>query len=193
MRSVTTELWAVEGWLTVGLIAAGAAPVANAFDSTVRLSVPAALLPDDWPGTSPRMGITLDHSGTVGLTLHPDGVDRAWAALASLPSALVGSAALVLLMAVVATAARTSPFTPRAARLLSWAGSVTLFGGLVAVGVEGVAAAHLVSPSVSAFTGATTMISQHWTVWTVVGIGLSGLAAVLRRGTRIQDELSEVI
>jgi hypothetical protein len=194
-RNLTTELWTVEGFLAAALIAAGATPVASVFDDTVRLSVPAALLPADWPGTSPQTStpMVLDHGGTVGLTLHPSGVDRMWTTLAALPSALATSAVLILLMVVVAIALRTSPFTSRAAGVLSWAGVVALFGGLAALAIEGVAAAHLVSVSASALTGATTMISQHWITCLVAGIGLSGLAAIFRRGAEMREELSEVI
>jgi hypothetical protein len=194
-RSLTTELWTVEGFLAVGLIAAGATPVANVFDSTVRLSIPTALLPADWPGTSPQTStpVAVDHGGTIGLTLHPSGADRVWAALALLPSALVVSTVLILLMVMVASALRTSPFTSSASRLLNWAGSVALFGGLIAIAIEGVAAAHLVSPSASAFAGATAMISQQWVIWLIAGIGLSGLAAIFRRGAQMRDDLSGVI
>jgi hypothetical protein len=188
------QLWLVQLLLAVAAFVAGVIPVIEVFQGNIRVPLPAALVPETWPGAGIGNGsnIVLDHQGMVGVTVvHPAATERLWAALALLPSAVVIVTVLGLLISVLGVARRKSPFMKTVVRRLRIAGSITVLGGLAAMILEGVASANLLSSS--AVLGAAASLNHHWIVWLVAGVGLEGLAGVFQRGAVMREELSEVI
>lgn len=136
-------------------------------------------------------GVELSPAATVAVRIaDPTGAQSAWGTLLWLPSALLGGAAVALVLLAVLRARRGDVFSGGIVGITRAVGLVLLVGGplvqlLTAVGTSQLTDSAL--PGGGDFSPAFTFDGP------IVGLCVLALAEVMRHGQRLREELDEVI
>lgn len=121
---------------------------------------------------------------------HPSAAQTALAMTRDLPAVLIGIAALIMLVRIIAAARNDRTFTADISRELRQLGWLTLGGYGVYLVLTNAAAAALVQ-TVSDH-GFAVQFQVHYP-WLLAAFAIFAVAEIVRRGSSIRTELDEVI
>lgn len=184
------------GAVTLGITATAAMIIVEIGGGTTPLTVTADLPAFAVAGTAGghaglRADVVVPEDSllTVEVT-DPSTAEYLLFTLAEAPAWVLTGTIVLLLFQAVRAARRDDPFSPAMARRFQVLGWVTLLGNPVAVLVAQLARLELVADlSDGGWSFGFTPVG----VWLIAGVGFLAVAATLRRGAELRDELATVI